>query len=344
MSALPSLFSGQGQLEHAFADGLEEMLRQHRGLGVYILVLANAAYDAALWRRFEAPLAARHAELAAALTERLRTNAPLQEPEDDVVVFLKLMAIGFEHVESVQTREPGNWQLAFNPVRALRPPRFSGQRLTGLLRPFDACGFHFNKPFLAREVFWQGLLAGKPARMLYNKFPFARLHGLLVPEPASELPQYLTEALHHWAWECSAQVAVPGFCLAYNSLGAGASVNHMHFQSFVQTEPLPVQRADFRHNGGDRAYPLPCLRFEDATQAWDALDELNRNNQTYNLLYGQQVLHLIPRKPQGTESLNARANGYGWIDMAGAINLFTREEFDGMTVADIEAELAAFAP
>lgn len=346
MSHLPAPLTSLPALEQAFAEGLAEMLEQHRGLGVYILVLANAAFDAALWARLAAPLAERHVHLAERITTTLRRGGSLDEPDDDALVFLKLLAIGFAQLQTTQSRRAGPWNLSFNPIRALRPPRMSGAKIDQLLRPFDPAGFHFNKPFLAREVLWEGELAGKAARLLYNKFPFARLHGLLVPEPMRELPQYLTPELHGWAWQVCTQVgaAVPGFCLAYNSYGALASVNHLHFQSFVQASPLPVQDAAFAHNGGAQAYPLACRRFADMEAAWWYLDELHSQGTPYNLIYAADCLHVLARAPQGSRAQAAWNAGFGWSDLAGAITLFSRDEFERLSETEIAAELANLAP
>jgi len=343
MPQLPSPFTALAPLEKGFADGLAAMLENHRGLGVYILVLANATYDAAVWTQLSPALATRHAELAAAITNTLRRGQKLSEPDDDVLVFLKLNAIGFEHLGTMESRRIGSWDVMFNPLRALRPPRISGMSFEGLLRAFDPSGFHFNKPFLAKEIFWEGELGGKPARLMYNKFPFACLHGLLVPEPLREAPQYLTPELHGWAWNLCTQSSVPGLCLGYNSTGAGASVNHLHFQSFVQTNPLPVQDAHFAHNGGSEPYPLPCQRFEDPADAWFEIDRLHQYNTPYNLIYSQGYLHCIARVPQDSDKLSATNRGYGWSEMAGAITLFSREAFEGLGAAEFETELANFA-
>jgi hypothetical protein len=342
MSPPPSPFASPAALEHRFADGLAAMLEQHSGLGVYILVLANAAYDARLWAQLAPALAARHAELAAALTDTLRRGQKLTEPDDDVLVFLKLDAIGLEHLQTLESRRAGPWDVMFNPIRALRPPRISGQTFEGLLRPFEPAGFHFNKPFLAKELLWEGSLAGKPARLLYNKFPFARLHGLLVPEPLRELPQYLTPELHGWAWHLCAHAGMRGLCLGYNSHGAGASVNHMHFQSFVQADPLPVQDPRFAHNGGTESYPLPCRRFTEPADAWLELDRLHEQNVPYNLIYSKNCLHLVARVPQDSNALNAQSRGYGWSEMAGAVTLFSRDAFEGLSAGEFETELASF--
>ncbi|MHB1085792.1 MAG: hypothetical protein ACYCZA_13255 [Thiobacillus sp.] len=344
MSPLSCPFASTSTLEQGFADGLANMLEKHSGLGVYILVLANAAYDPSLWSQLAPVLTIRHAELARSVTHMLRHGKKLTEPDDDILVFLKLNAIGFEHVSTLESRRAGPWDVMFNPIRALSPPRISGMKFDTLLHPFDPTGFHFNKPFLAREILWAGHLAGKPARMLYNKFPFARLHGLLVPDPPRETPQYLTPELHGWAWAVCMESGVPGFCLGYNSYGAGASVNHLHFQSFVQTNPLAVQDPQFVHNGGALPYPLHCQRFTDAESAWFELDLLHQKHTPYNLIYSQGCLHLIARVPQDSSKLGGMSRGYGWSEMAGALTLFSREAFDALSAEEFEAELVGFAP
>jgi len=344
MSPSTAPFDSLSGMQRRFADGLAAMLASHDSLGVYILVLANAACDPALWKALALDLKRRHDELAARLTDTLRRGEKLAEPDDDVMVFLKLHLIGFERLGQPESRRSGPWNVMFNPLRALRPPRISGQVYQGLLRPFDPAGFHFNKPFLAKEILWEGELAGKPARLLYNKFPFARLHGLLVPEPQRELPQVLTPELHGWAWHLCAQSGLRGLCLGYNSQGAGASVNHLHFQSFVQNDPLPAQDPRFDHNGGTEPYPLPCQRFTEPADAWLELDRLHAQNIPYNLIYGKNCLHLIARVPQDSGKLNAQSHGYGWSEMAGAVTLFSREALEGLSAGEFETELARFAP
>ncbi len=344
MSSLTPLFASASSLEKGFADGLAGMLDRHPGLGVYILVLANAAYDPGLWAQLAPALAARHAELTTAITAALRQGQKLDEPDDDVLVFLKLHAIGFEHLTTMARRRAGPWEVMFNPIRALRPPRVSGMQFDSLLRPFDPAGFHFNKAFLAREILWEGELAGRPLRMLYNKFPFARLHGLLVPAPSSQTPQYLSPELHQWAWDICAQSGVPGFCLGYNSYGAGASVNHLHFQSFVEASPLPLQDPRFVHNGGSEPYPVPCRRFGDAESAWLQLDRLHQRNLPYNLVYSRDCLHLIARVPQDSARLSDAIRSSGWSEMAGALTLFSRDAFEDMRAETFAADLAKFAP
>jgi hypothetical protein len=150
--------------------------------------------------------------------------------------------------------------------------------------------------------------------------------------------------LHGWAWDICAQSGLPGLCLGYNSHGAGASVNHLHFQSFVQSSPLAVQDSRFIHNGGSQPYPVPCQRFTDAAAAWFELDQLHQRNTPYNLVYSQGCLHLIARVPQDSPALSDASRGYGWSEMAGAVTLFSREAYEALHAVQFEEELAKFAP
>ncbi len=50
--------------------------------------------------------------------------------------------------------------------------------IDSLQKPVDPVGFHFDQPFLRREILREGQLEGQSFRLLHNKFPFAPLHGL----------------------------------------------------------------------------------------------------------------------------------------------------------------------
>lgn len=342
-----TLFASRENLARGFALGLETLLDQHPGLGVYILVLANALQDPALWAALRAPLARRHARLAEAIARALADGRKLAEPDDDLMVFLKLMVLGFDALAPVQHKRLAGpaagqdpvWELQFNPIRALRPARMSDARVAGIMAPFDAKGFHFNKPFLAKEVLWEGVLADKPARLLYNKFPFAPLHGLLVPEPARERPQCLTPELHGWAWAVteSLAAAVPGFCLAYNSYGAYASVNHLHFQSFVRDKPLPAQACP------QGAYPLARPFFDDPQAAWMQLDALHEAGQVYNLIYAADGLLVLPRGRQGEAPVPPWSAGFAWSEVAGVFPVASREDFEALDHGTLSQALARVA-
>jgi hypothetical protein len=273
-------------------------------------------------------------------------QAALTAAADDQAVFLRLRQLGLENLAATRWRELGPWEIQFNPLRALRPARMSGAKVTRLRRPFDPDGFHFNRAFLRREVLWEGDLCGTPVRMLYNKFPFAELHGLLVPDPEAGRPQFLEPRYHDLLWEIGRRLGarLPGIGFGYNAQGAYASVNHLHFQMFLRTTGTYAIESDrWRHNGGDLPYPLPVQRHDDPDPAWVALRELHAAGVCYNLLYRPGLLYLIPRAMQGSYRHSDWTGGFAWSEVAGMVTTSDAAAFDRLTDGDIRAELARLA-
>lgn len=336
-------FRSMDALRGAFTRGLERMLREEEGLGPFILVLANAAFDPAVRQALGEALPWRFAQLADACRAALAAGRPVREPEDDLWVFLKLMAIGLDAIRDADLRRSGPWEVGFNQIRSLRPTRAAGKRPDGIQVPFDPAAFHFNRPFLRREAFWQGRLDGVEAELLFNKFPFVTFHGLLVPDRERCIPQFQGEAQHHWLWALTARLAaaLPGLGFGYNSLGAFASINHLHFQMFVRETPLPVADAHWRHNGGAVPYPAACVRFDEPGAAWDRIAALHRADTCYNLIYLPGRLYCLPRRRQGDYPLPAWCGGQAWYEMAGGVVAFNADDFERLAAADIEDALAA---
>lgn len=344
--SLPTLFESPTHLREAFVAGLERQLAEP-GLGTYILVLANAGFDPAIWPLLKGRLASRFDALAAEVGEGLRSGRRLAYPDDDLMVFLKLMAMGFEAISGTEWRNAGPWEVQFTPLRALRPARASGQQVAGCTPPpFNPNGFQFNKPFLKPEFLWEGDLRRHPVRLLYNKFPFAALHGLLVPEPERQLPQRLSQDWHLYVWHLAESLAagLPGLGIAYNSYGGQASVNHLHFQTYVRTTPLPFEAGQWRHNGGDIDYPLPCRVFDSALEAWFFIETLHGRDQPYNLVYTADRLYCLPRRPQGSHAAAPWSAGHAWYELAGGVTTFNRDDFAGLDATAITNELSALAP
>ncbi len=343
--SLPTEFSSLDKFTKAFDLGLHKLLDRHQGLGVFILVLANAIYDSRINKQLNPALKQRFEKLSAHYQQILINGTPITDPDDDLLVFLKLMAIGWNQLPSVQFRQLGDWELQYNALRAFRPGRMSHISVSGLSTPFSPTGFQFNKAFLQKEVFWSGELLGRKAALLYNKFPFAPLHGILVPEPQAEHPQFLLREIHEYIWQLTEHLAnnIPGIAFGYNAYGAYASVNHLHFQSFVRAAKMPVEQIHWQHNGGDQDYPLPCLRFNDSNTAWQAIADLHQQGITYNLLYRANTLWCLPHRHQGNFELVEWATGMSWCELSGSQLTVNRLAFDTLTKTDIASAMAATA-
>lgn len=343
--SLPALFRSPQAFRSAFVEGLIPLIAAE-GLGTFILALGNAAFDAHIHHLLAPRLLRRFGELSERCRAALRSGRTPPDPHDDLLVFLELVAIGIEDLPTASFRRTGPWELQFNPLRALRPARASASAVQTLRAAFDADGFHFDRPFLRREVLWEGELLGRPGRLLYNKFPFVDLHALWVPEPAAGRPQFLDERAHAGAWQLAAALGddLPGLGLGYNAYGAYASVNHLHFQWFVRPEPLPIEDDCWEHNGGRLSYPLPCLRFTDAQEAWRAFAKLHDAGRTYNALYRRGVLYLVPRAFQGRYAHSAWTQGFAWAEVAGAVTTFNLDDFQRLDSRAVEVELRRLQP
>jgi len=337
------VFASPAVLRGAFEHKLIRLLDQDL-LGVFILVLANASFERATFDRLYKPLSAAFARW----NERFDSGdeRALAAPADDVEVFRRLQGLGFDRLAVTRWRRLGPWEMQFNQLRGLRPPRMSGAAPASLDRPFDPAGFHFNKAFLRKEVFWEGELAGTPVRLLYNKFPFAELHGLLVPDPGACKPQRLTLADHTLIWGLAQRLGqrFPGLGFGYNAYGAFASVNHLHFQMFMRSVGrYPIESPHWRHNGGAVRYPVPVQRHIDCDTAWQMLRGLHETGPAYNLLYRPGHLYIVERAVQGSYAHSDWTGGFAWSELSGSITTFDQADFERLSEAEIEREIGRLA-
>jgi hypothetical protein len=337
-------FHSVDQFRQRFRAGLHRLL-EVPNLGAYILVHANAAIDEPLFEALRPQLLNRYQELAVQCREALRQGRELAGAADDVSVFLRLMAIGFEHVRPTAFRGLEVWELQFNHLRAFRPTRMTEDRVEGVSRPFDPSGFHFNRPFLRQEAVWSGELLGEQVELLYNKFPFVPLHGLLVPTRESALPQLLTRRHHDYIWRLCESLgeSLPGWGAGYNSYGGYASVNHLHFQTFIRDDPLPISQPEWRHHGGERPYPLPCELYLSSSDAWRRIEGLHRASCSYNLIYLPGRLYCLPRRPQGSYESAPWSSGFAWYELAGGFVTSSREAFQSLDDEQIACEMGKLA-
>ena len=327
---MASLFQSAAEFQLYFNRGLQDLLAADAGLESSILVLANALFDAALL-----------SDLQPALQRRFSDLAGSEVPAHYRPLFALIEQQGLGALATVH-RSQGGWALQFNPLRNFRPARAAAVKIEALQAPFAVDGFHFNKAFLAKEILWEGALLGRSLRLLYNKFPFVPLHGLWVLDAELQRPQFLGEADHAYVWDLLQQCHIPSLGLAYNSYGAYASVNHLHFQSFIGAD-LPILDRRWQHNGGSQAYPLPCLRFEDMASAWGAIAALHEQGQAYNLLYLPGLLYLCPRLRQGVVPLPVWSHGLAWYELSGGFSCNSLAALSSLSADELASSLAAIA-
>jgi hypothetical protein len=323
------------QFKKLFVEKLKNMLSDDE-LGAFILVLANSQQDLFLKRELADDLENTYETL-----KEKFSNGEISVTQDDSDVFKRLLNVETEKVPVWKNRPLGVWEVACNSMRKLRPARTASQALTSIKQPYDEASFHFNKPFLKPEILWEGEHLGKTFRVLYNKFPFSNYHLLISVEPETNCSQFLTQETHQAIYSLAQSSAkiFPGFGIGFNSLAAGASVNHLHFQGFIREALFPIENKCWQHNDGNISYPLIVERFTDAGSSWCYVEQLIDKNIAFNCVYRNNVCYVIPRRYQGTVELPEWLEGAGWLDVAGVITMSDENSFNSIDEVSVTEAL-----
>ncbi|KAH9288268.1 hypothetical protein KI387_032385, partial [Taxus chinensis] len=155
-----------------------------------------------------------------------------------------------------------------------------------VLQPFDPLKFNFTKVGQDELLFSIKMSEDESCELIHkasvhnddnliiiNIRPTEYGHVLLVPRAFCCLPQMIDINSLELAIEMAAAVNNCFFRIGYNSLGAFATVNHLHFQAYYLANPLPVEVARTQCIPGDWQksglkifefvdYPVKGLLFE----------------------------------------------------------------------------------
>ncbi|GFQ08831.1 gdp-l-galactose phosphorylase 2 [Phtheirospermum japonicum] len=252
-----------------------------------------------------------------------------------------------------------------------RPTEF---RVDKVLQPFDQNKFNFTKVGQEEVLFRfepsknnqkshylpSSLVEndeGSPSVVAINVSPIEYGHVLLIPRVLDCLPQQIDvdslSLAHHLAKEASD----PFFRVGYNSLGAFATINHLHFQAYYLSVPFPIEKARAcRIMSGEGAYetrvvvsellnyPVRGLVFEGGCELRDLCVALARscgylqsNNIPFNVLIsdcGKRVF-LLPqcyaekqaRGEVSQELLDTEVNPAVW-EISGHMVLKRKKDYD----------------
>jgi len=181
--------------------------------------------------------------------------------------------------------------------------------------------------------------------VLYNKYPFSDYHLLIVVAPEENSPQQLTEEYHQLAFSLVgvSKNIFPGFGIGFNSLAAGASVNHFHFQGFIREAEFPIEKKHWQHHGGKKLYPLAVKVFAEAETSWLYIADLIAADVAFNCIYRAGNCYVVARRYQGTVELPGWLNGAGWLDIAGVMTVSDMQTFDNLNAHSIADALALMA-
>lgn len=251
-----------------------------------------------------------------------------------------------------------------------RPTEF---RVDRVLQPFDAAKFNFTKVG-QEEVLFQFENGGgddsffvesspisvadrAPNVVAINVSPIEYGHVLLIPRVLDRLPQRIDQESFLLALHMAAEAASPYFRLGYNSLGAFATINHLHFQAYYLTVPFPVEKAATKRiflaegtmNSGVKVsklmnYPVRGLVFEGGNSLSDLANVvssaciwLQDNNVPYNVLISDcgKKIFLFPQcyaekqalGEVSQELLDTQVNPAVW-EISGHIVLKRRSDYE----------------
>ncbi|KAK6798246.1 hypothetical protein RDI58_005948 [Solanum bulbocastanum] len=227
-----------------------------------------------------------------------------------------------------------------------RPTEFC---IDKVLQPFDENKFNFTKVGQEEVLFrfepstdykphyFSGMRVNSgisPSIVAINVSPIEYGHVLLIPRVLDCLPQRIDRDSFAIALHFASEVADPFFRVGYNSLGAFATINHLHFQAYYLSVPFPVEKAPIQKIlarkglGGAGVivskllnYPVRGFAFEggNGSTARDLSDavvnsciSLQNKNIPFNILIAQcgKKIFLLP---QGLEI------GYCWEKVADEI-------------------------
>lgn len=246
-----------------------------------------------------------------------------------------------------------------------RPTEF---RVDKVLQPFDGNKFNFTKvgqeevlfQFEASEdgesQFFPNALVdveNSPSVVAINVSPIEYGHVLLIPRILECLPQRIDRDSFLLALYMAAEAGNPHFRVGYNSLGAFATINHLHFQAYYLAVSFPIEKAPTKKittsAGGVKIsellnYPVRGLVFEGGNSLQDLSNTvsdacicLQDNNIPYNVLISDcgKRIFLLPQcyaekqalGEVSAELLDTQVNPAVW-EISGHMVLKRKEDFE----------------
>ena len=116
------MFHDEAAYRQAFERGLEKLL-DIGGLNLFILVLANAGFEQPVFNRLRKRLLEQYGDLSEKICTAFLNGCPVDEADDDLLVFMKVHSIGFDKLSMTEQYQAGPWEVQFNHLRSFRPLR-----------------------------------------------------------------------------------------------------------------------------------------------------------------------------------------------------------------------------
>lgn len=303
-----------------------------------LMMLGYDSVDPSPQKEYQDKLHSLYSQVLKTTKAQLAAGQPTGMNPDDLLVLLQTNTVGIDNLPFTK-KAIGTWIAQCSPLRGFRPKRAASGVPDGVIhKEFNEQEFHFNKPYMNAECFLQCKHHGEPVHFFYNKFPFHEYHALVVPAPEEKHEQYLTEGHLRQCWSIAETLKKRhNMRLGYNSIGAYASVNQLHYQAVPGS--LPVEDARWRHNGGHEQYPALCDVFTEAGETWDWVAEKNHSSVAYNLLLSGAKAYCFARRHQAAYKHSRWTSGFAWYELSGSFIVFNMEDYQMLDVGMIDQEL-----
>lgn len=228
----------------------------------------------------------------------------------------------------MRIRHVGSFVIAHFPPRSMRPSGTATEKITRTFEPFDEAKFNYLQ--VASETFQRADAGDYTANLIFNKFPFTRMHGLWVPRIEEKQPQLLTQPEHE-AVLAQISGAPSGYLMGFNGRGAYSSVNHAHFHVMKDDTKVPALVME--------EYPAERQVFDHGPDSWQFVSDLNRHNIPSSVLYSPNNVLVFPRQFQGEDNKPDWTSGFAIREMSGVIPVTDRHQFESMDGHEISEAL-----
>ncbi|XP_065090405.1 GDP-D-glucose phosphorylase 1-like [Ochlerotatus camptorhynchus] len=145
-------------------------------------------------------------------------------------------------IERERVTDDGRFGFLLQLNRKRTTERRKPDIMASVVPAFDPTRFNFNKVD-SREVLLEVRCGGSLVSILINNSPLTSYHSLIVPDRDRNLPQVLTKESLEVAVSLLLRLEDRNYRIGYNSPGALASVNHLHFHLMHLNHKLYVEDA-----------------------------------------------------------------------------------------------------
>lgn len=241
-------------------------------------------------------------------------------------------------------------------LRASMPEKRNLGRQEGPSTDIAKCNYFCQNPYhnyslLVREPFCVVTLStGRIWALYYNFAPFEEEgHLLWVPVRFSgtalvlpHFPQVMTKEFLEDAMILFQ--GSKGFFYFFNSIHAGATQHHFHYQLiYAGEEMLPIEKTDSSLKEGFKflnGYPIVGLIFEYAGRLdpiWYCVDHFQRKGIPFNLIMVRDHFFLIPRNPDHEIVEEFPFGVLASVELSGRLILSDRKNFDKTTYEKVQS-------